>query len=267
MNSDKDTLLSKWIEGTISENELAELSTQFDLNEMSEILTKQESYDIVVNDSAELWDKLDAKISNQKKPKPSNARRWISVAILVGLSSLLFSYFYFSVKNGDQKIITPKSKTTTHLFADNSEVIISPGSKVSYDDLEWNNQRKINLEGQAFFKVVSGPPFIVHAGPGTVRVLGTQFEIWEKDGNMKVSCMEGKVEVENFSGDKQVLRIGESVQLNSSNMSEVMSHSLKNAEFLSGRYNFQKISIVSLASEIERFYDIDVSLTFLVYSC
>ena len=260
MNTDKDILLSKWLQGTISESELAVLSDQYELDLLSEILAKQDHFDLEIKDPAQLWDSLNTKISAQRKPDTSHSRRRL---FLIGLLAILVGaiiYFFFSSKNVLQKVISPKSETVPHLFADQSEVILSPGSAISYDELDWDKERRITLVGQAFFKVKSGSPFIVDAGPGTVSVLGTEFEIWEKDGDMKVTCVEGRVKVENLSGDKQTISIGQSVSLNSAKMSDVMTHTLKNAEFLSGRYNFQKINIVSLTSEIERFYNVAVSL-------
>ena len=43
-------------------------------------------------------------------------------------------------------------------------------------------------------------------------------------------------------------------------MENIATHSLQNAEFLGSRYSYQRISLLSLASEIERYYDIDVTL-------
>jgi len=260
MNSDTDILLSKWLQGTINDIELKTLSQQFDLDELYELLSKQAGYDLETQDSEKIWDSLNVNLSGRQKPKPSTSW-WKYFALgLIAVIGLAVLYQVLTHDNGQKRKIAPKSKTVTHSFVDNSEVILSPGSIVTYDELDWDHQRKIRLQGHAFFKVVNGSPFIVHAGPGSVKVLGTEFEIWEKDGQMKVSCIKGKVEVENFTGDNQILDSGQSVSLNSANLSDVTSHSLINAEFLSGRYNFEKISIVSLASEIERFYNIDVTL-------
>jgi transmembrane sensor len=59
-------------------------------------------------------------------------------------------------------------------------------------------ERRLWLEkGQAMFAVAhnQGRPFIVTAGKTAVRALGTRFEVWRTDQDVRVILAEGKVEV------------------------------------------------------------------------
>ncbi len=53
------------------------------------------------------------------------------------------------------------------------------------------------LEGEAFFDVTSDPsrPFLVHAGEQVVRVVGTQFDVRRATDSVRISVVEGVVEV------------------------------------------------------------------------
>ncbi|WP_293848252.1 FecR family protein, partial [Steroidobacter sp.] len=53
------------------------------------------------------------------------------------------------------------------------------------------------ITGEALFDVDHDPtrPFFVHAGPTTVRAVGTQFNVYRKPDNVRVTVLEGKVEV------------------------------------------------------------------------
>ena len=59
----------------------------------------------------------------------------------------------------------------------------------------WKNNRMVNLEGEAFFKVAKGSTFDVETTSGIVRVLGTQFNVIQRDGYFEVICYEGLVGV------------------------------------------------------------------------
>ncbi|MEX5491464.1 FecR domain-containing protein, partial [Pseudomonas fulva] len=52
-------------------------------------------------------------------------------------------------------------------------------------------------KGEAFFKVSHDAthPFIVHAGEGQVRVTGTQFNVWKYEDQVRVTLLEGSVQI------------------------------------------------------------------------
>ncbi len=66
--------------------------------------------------------------------------------------------------------------------------------RVSYGD----DERRISLiDGQASFDVAkdASRPFIVNAGDGEVRALGTQFDVYKSDDAVTVTLIEGRVEI------------------------------------------------------------------------
>jgi transmembrane sensor len=63
--------------------------------------------------------------------------------------------------------------------------------------------RKVRLlRGQVFFKVARDAQrtFSVEAGDAVVRVLGTQFDVYHRDGATKVAVVEGRVEISAVPG-------------------------------------------------------------------
>lgn len=61
------------------------------------------------------------------------------------------------------------------------------------------------IAGEALFDVDHDPtrPFLVHVGATTVRAVGTQFNIYRRTENTRVSVLEGKVEVSTEKNSKQ----------------------------------------------------------------
>ncbi|MFC1660355.1 FecR domain-containing protein [Gemmatimonadota bacterium] len=97
----------------------------------------------------------------------------------------------------------------TVTLSDGSFVRLAKGSRL--EEWEADGSREVSLDGRAFFAVARDEtrPFVVRAGEGEVRVLGTRFEVAREegggsDGGIRVVVVEGRVEVSNPSGSVEV---------------------------------------------------------------
>lgn len=91
---------------------------------------------------------------------------------------------------------TATGEIDTIVLADGTKVTLGAASGIAAEFSE--TQRTVYLEkGVAFFEVVSDPdrPFVVDAGPLNTRVLGTSFEVSRNSELVRVSVVEGLVEV------------------------------------------------------------------------
>jgi len=100
------------------------------------------------------------------------------------------------VDPGDAVYRTALGEQRTVELDDGSTVMLNTTTaiKVSYA----NDERRISLiDGQASFDVVKDAerPFIVTAGDGVVRALGTQFDVYKSDDAVTVTLIEGRVEI------------------------------------------------------------------------
>lgn len=80
-------------------------------------------------------------------------------------------------------------------LSDGSRIWLNSGSRVTYPSEFSGKERRIFISGEAFIKVSPDKdrPFIVNAGPVTVSVLGTEF-------NIKTADDMSKVDVELYEG-------------------------------------------------------------------
>lgn len=80
--------------------------------------------------------------------------------------------------------VTVPSSTIVKLdLPDGSHVELNSGSQLSYRRF-WLGRRQVQLEGEAFFTVVSADaPFVVNTFNATVEVIGTRFNVraWRED--------------------------------------------------------------------------------------
>lgn len=93
---------------------------------------------------------------------------------------------------------------------DGSQAVLDAGAaiRVSYDD----KQRTVQLlRGRAWFRVAHGDvrPFLVEAGSGVTRDIGTAFEVALQPGQVSTAVSEGEVEV-SAAGSRLRLHAGQS---------------------------------------------------------
>jgi len=82
-------------------------------------------------------------------------------------------------------------------LADGSKIWLNADSKIEYPSAFEGTTREVCLNGEAYFEVAKNPekPFIIHLANGTVRVLGTSFNIkaYDNKSNVETSVLTGKV--------------------------------------------------------------------------
>ncbi len=181
-----DTFLARWISGELSEAERVafektEAYKQFDIiNKESQLLAGP---DIDTEAALKL---VTLKLQEQQK-KPKIIRLWYvvaaSIVILISLGTFL---------NSSKTHITGIGEKTHITLSDGSKVHLNANSSVSYKRFFWLGNKEVNLRGEAYFSVEKGDGFTVNTSKGHISVLGTQFNI--KDRNeLEVKCYEGKV--------------------------------------------------------------------------
>ena len=78
----------------------------------------------------------------------------------------------------------------------------------------WKNNRDIQLEGEAFFSVLKGTTFKVISNAGTVTVLGTSFNIKDRE-IYELNCYSGKVQfIAKNKTEKSILEKGDKITMN-----------------------------------------------------
>lgn len=199
LHNDSDIFLAQWLEGELSDNDLKNLISEDDF---SAYLKLRKGMDVAEKLNAPVTDsfaKIKNRIENKKqKVKPLYTNWTIGVAASIVLLFGLFTIF------GNKTITTETGfgESKSIVLLDGSEVILNSKSKITYNEDNWKENRTLQLEGEAYFKVAKGETFTVQTGNGSVTVLGTQFNVNSTQDFFDVVCYEGKVSVktsENYS--------------------------------------------------------------------
>lgn len=112
--------------------------------------------------------------------------------------------------------IAPSGDVDNITLPDGSTVRLKGGGRLEYAD-NFTVDRKLNLDGEAYFSVVKqdGIPFIVETDKLTVTVLGTEFNLkaYSDDDGTVVAVTTGSVEVKDDSDNRVILKPMEQLSL------------------------------------------------------
>ena len=101
------------------------------------------------------------------------------------------------------------------VLPDESKIVAREGAKIQYLAPFQNSERRVRLEGGAYFDVSNDPkrPFVIESGEVEVRVLGTKFYLdQEAEDSFTIQVEEGKVLV-SYQETHEIIGAGTSVKL------------------------------------------------------
>lgn len=190
--NENKNFLSDWLAGSLSDEKLMELVSESDFQAYKKLKSTLDSYQVASPDMDANFQAIKSKLSNKKEKKQSRIiqlYRYSSVAALLFLMIGLYHLIVFS-----NSISTDIGKMALINLNDNSKVTLNANSNISYPSF-FKYNRKLKLEGEAFFEVEKGKTFTVQTAQGTVQVLGTKFNVIVRSDYFEVHCYEGKVKV------------------------------------------------------------------------
>jgi len=123
-------------------------------------------------------------------------------------------------------------------------------SEISYSMDNWSENRNVTLKGEAFFEVMKGSKFTVSTSQGDVAVLGTSFNIFNRDSFFEVNCYTGKVEV-THAEDEVVLTPGKETKLLNDALLRPTDFNASAPDWRLNQFAFQDVPLVRVIEELE----------------
>jgi transmembrane sensor len=251
----KENHLAKWLNNDLSEDELTAFKADPDFEKYQKI--KNYTEHLAVDDLDE--NAMLSNILKQKKATPKVVplyKKWLFQAAAVFVLALGIT---FLLKNFTAQTQTANfGERTTFSLPDDSEVVLNSGSEINYKKWNWNNDRHLELKGEAYFRVSKGNRFEVQTSLGKVTVLGTQFNVKARKKRFDVVCYEGRVKV-NYANTQILLTHGQSVSFENGKQIKMKTLSPR-PEWMDNQICFYKENIQTLMDEVERQYNIQIEL-------
>lgn len=165
----------------------------------------------------EEWEAMAAKTDADKPavsrklfaPGRRTMMRAAAIALILIIPSLL--YFWLYMHPGEDRLVA-EQQVIESILPDGTQVALNSGSTLEYPSRFRGKERKVSLEGEAFFEVTHNAQkaFVIDAGELKVRVLGTSFYVntASRENTMEVVLMSGSVKLE-YQGKEMLLEPGE----------------------------------------------------------
>lgn len=252
----EDAGWQKWIESHPEAREKADRAKQIILD-----VNRANVYLLNEADKKAMWENIAAQ-STRIAPASSNRFRIIarwSIAVAAAVAYL----FWLSTWNTPTTIQAYTGEQQEFDLPENSTVLLNAGTSVSYHEKNFNAERIIRLDGEAFFRVQPGSQFTVVTDQGNVTVLGTSFNVIARKDRFEVSCYTGKVMVENKAKAQQTLTPG--MRCTTNTKTQKLDHVSFAAEtgvpeWTTGKFVFNNQPLHIVVEELERQYNINVKL-------
>ncbi|MFO8066370.1 MAG: FecR family protein [Bacteroidales bacterium] len=204
-------------------------------------------------------------IANRSRFGFSTYAAKIAASILLVVSVGLAVYWQLS-EQADKAMISlntgSENTTLVQSLEDGSVVYLADNSNFVYPKNFTNNERRVNLSGEAFFDVAKNPEqkFRVETGQAMIEVLGTSFNVKIIDENhTEVYVETGKVLVKmnNKPGLSRELSQGELLRITDNNFSDIVKTDTYNTAWRKNRMQFKDESLHKILNVISQNHDID----------
>ena len=192
----------------------------------------------------------------------NNYKYFPSIASMITIILLFFSPTIFNHLTLNKKTTTIAQKETIILI-DGSKIMLNAESEITYDRNYNIKNRKIKLEGEAYFEVQNNDlPFIIETDHGKVTVLGTSFNVRSRKDGFEVGVNEGIVSISNDSTSIQLLQgqhINVSKTFNYKSISDISYE--KYPDWINQKIYCKNTKLDQLFDEIERTFNVEIEFS------
>lgn len=252
----QENYLAKWLNGDLTEAELEEFKKSDGYASYQRILEASDTLEAPEfdADSAFMALRNRRELQDTKVVRLRPFRKFLRVAASV---AVLMTGCYFYLSSLDETIATSFAESKDVTLPDRSEVVLNADSEISFSERKWDENRLVNLKGEAFFKVSKGKRFTVTTDAGDIAVLGTQFNVENREHFFEVTCYEGLVGVI-FREKETQLTAGQSFIAINGEIMPANTESASAPSWMNNESSFKSVPLRYVLDEFERQYDIPV---------
>lgn len=207
------------------------------------------------------WFEIVRGIEAKKQAERLQNRRfmWLAAAtIALIISTSVFIQWQFALV----EVEVPVGQISQVTLPDSSKVTINAGSTIKFKRYNFAKRRKIYLEGEALFDVKKGESnFIVNAGPNSITVSGTLFNVKYRKTEFTTECLSGEVTVKRKNNHfTKTLQGGQGIRIEPSKK-EVEAIAVNydtTASWTKGEFFFDSAQLQLVLEEMERQFGVKI---------
>ncbi len=248
--------LAKWLNNELTDAELLAFKESEAYASYERIIRATDSLEQIDFDVEEALSAFKNRqtLASKKVIQLHPFKKFMRVAAVI---AVLLTGSYFYINNLDVSLKTAFAESKELLLPDNSEVLLNADSELSYSKKDWDDHRNVRLNGEAFFKVAKGERFTVTTATGTVAVLGTQFNVENRNNFFEVTCYEGLVSV-TYNEKETKLPAGSSFVVIDNKLIASEESISNTPSWINSESSFKSVPLKYVLDEFERQHDIIV---------
>lgn len=273
-------LIAKYISGEMSDKEKIDFEQLVALHPENEQLINDFKTDWNLMGGSNLkrpnvnlaWDSMINKLESENlvdKPMatPVYKMQWVQMAAAMLAVFIVSSVFLLSgIWSNDYTIRSSSDPSTlVQTLADGSTVYLKPNTEITYSKKFGTKNRRITLDGEAFFDVSSNPnlPFEIVTNDATVRVVGTSFTVKSaNEEDFEVVVETGTVSISSKSNKNQsmIATAGDRVTLSNNKLSKSAAIDKSYQIWKTQRLQFKDETLANIALVINKNYKTNIML-------
>ncbi|MDR6784527.1 FecR family protein [Pedobacter africanus] len=210
-------------------------------------------------------------ISQSRKPKVIPLHIW-APAVCICMMTVFAGWFYFSadpVQTTERLIRTSAAERKEVTLTDGTVVVLNTGTELLVSGNYNNEERRVVLKGEAYFRVAKNPrkPFFIQSGQLCTQVLGTSFNIsaYPSRERIKVSVLTGLVRVTQTKDKAEMVLADHMVANQTISFFKKTGKFERNTEdamlitsWKDNKLYIDNASIPDIAEQLKGFYNLDV---------
>lgn len=268
-----------YLSGKLSEDERQEVKNWANASEQNAKLLAQHRklYELSELDTSSFcpnvemaWLKVEKKIAKHSIALNSgNVFYKIAAAIAVTIGLVFFSISYFSSPDL-VAVNTREGEVLSVILSDSTSITLNENSTLKYPEAFDGSERKVYLDGQAFFEVKRDEdhPFKIIGRSSVTKVLGTSFDLIAKQTYSQVNVLSGSVSFKGRkSNDKVVLEKNNSATIVDAKLESFEHIDTKTLVWRLGELNFQSTPLREVAQVLTKHYGVEIQLQSGIDSC
>jgi len=244
-------------------------------------LTEQMAYPDFSAQKVNAWEKVAGRLTDHR---PSSGKGGGSAAIVrfnyrpllaaAAIALLLIAGWWAMQPSTTRSVIasTLNEEQSELTLPDGTAVWLNENTYLTYEEV--NGERRVQLEGEAFFDVATDSlqPFRIYAGESITTVLGTSFNVRAYPGEeaIEVSVKEGKVALETKTKVAKTEKVAQKVELSPGDkgvfVKETAAIATKEEEaknstaWKDGKLDFDNVPLAEAIKVMERYYEVNIEL-------
>lgn len=157
------------------------------------------------------------------------------------------------------ELVVPSKYISTVTLSDGSVVTMNACSRMKYPVLFVGEYREVELEGEAYFKVMkSDQPFIVKSGDMRIKVYGTEFNVKAyKNESRETVLVRGKVGVSTVGGNEIAMLPNQLAVCGKNNIITIRSvDATEYLYWMNHKFKFKSTPLSEVLDELSRWYGV-----------